>query len=264
MTERSKLKLPAVTLVMMETREHELARLAVEDAVRQVEFEQVLIFTDRPLEFSALTHVCEPKFVTVPDFSDKIGWCRAMWFTVPRHVTTSHMLLLQWDAGIHDVSMWRDEFLYYDLIGAPWWYDNRNVGNTGFGLKSLRLARYIADRAWQFPCDTPAEDDLLCRKYRPTLEDAGFRWAPEKVAYDFSFEGCGFKQQPKPTRHFGFHAMMNWPQVFDRDRLIERLNIAARSDYIRNSYIMKSFCERNPQLVKDILGESNASNVIVS
>jgi hypothetical protein len=41
------LKLPDVTLVMIETREHELANLAVRDCLAGAKFADVLIFTDQ-------------------------------------------------------------------------------------------------------------------------------------------------------------------------------------------------------------------------
>ena len=146
--------------------------------------------------------------------------------------------------------MWSDEFLKYDYIGAPWWYkDGKNVGNGGFSLVSTPLKRYIFDRRWEYPCDTAVDDDLLCRTYRPRLEDAGFRWAPEPLAHDFAFECC----RPSPdSRHFGFHAMFNWPYVLPHDRLLDRVGVALKSPYIRDSYIWRTFAERHPQIITEI------------
>ena len=42
------LKLPDVTLVLIETREHALAKLALEDCEARAEFGDILVFTDRP------------------------------------------------------------------------------------------------------------------------------------------------------------------------------------------------------------------------
>lgn len=244
-----KLKLPDVTLVMVETREHELARMAIEDCLRVADFGEVLIFTDRPENFPSLGAY----FHRVPDWPDKLGWCRSWWFDVPPQIRTRQTLNIQWDSWIWDPQMWRDEFLDYDYVGAPWWYkDGKNVGNGGFSLKSTRLIRYIQARRERFPIDTNLCDDLFCRKYRPVLEEAGFVWAPERVAHDFAFECC----RPSLTsRHFGFHAMFNWGIVLDHDRLLERVEVALRSPYIAkpDSYIMKTFCQANPEIIKEIL-----------
>ena len=243
-----KLKLPDATLVMIETREHELARMAVEDCLRVAEFGDVLIVTDKPGRFGDV----DARYHVVSDWPDKLGWARSMWFDVPPLLRTSHMLAIQWDSWIWDTSMWRDEFMNYDFIGAPWWHrDGKNVGNSGFCLKSTRLARYIAKHRDKFPCDTSVEDDLLCRTYRSKLEDAGFVWAPEKVAHDFAFECC----RPSPTsRHFGFHAMFNWGEVLDHDRLVERTKIALRSPYITNpnGIIWKAFSQKYPALLEEL------------
>ena len=245
---KSKLQLPSVTLVMIETREHELARMAVEDCVRVADFGDVLILTDRSELFNGLgarTH-------NVPDWPTKEGWARSMWFDVPPLLKTSHMLAIQWDAWIWDASMWRDDFLNYDYIGAPWWYkDGKNVGNSGFCLKSTALARYIRKHRAQFECNTSAEDDLLCRTYRRELETAGFRWAPEAIAHDFAFECC----RPSPTsQHFGFHAAFNFGEVLDRDRLIERTKLMLQSPYITNpnGVIWKAFSQKYPELLAEL------------
>jgi hypothetical protein len=239
------LKLPDVTLVCVETREHELARLAVEDCVRRVEFGDVLVLTDRPLDFFSLTYFCDPRIITVQDWPEKVGWSRSWWFDVPPLLKTANTLNIQWDSWVWQPEMWRDEFLKYDYVGAPWWYeDGKNVGNGGFCLRSTALSRYIADRRQKYPCDTAVDDDLLCRKYRAGLEGAGFVWAPEWIARDFSYEGCGPPGHPNtapPTKHFGFHAMFNWWSVLDRPGLIERTKIALKSKYITKSYIFRAF-----------------------
>lgn len=254
----SKLQLPDVTLVMIETREHELARMAIEDCLRVADFGELLILTNKPELVGADWWDCQYRYDLVPDWPNKEGWARSMWFDVPPLLKTSHMLGIQWDSWIWDASMWRDEFLQYDFIGAPWWYkDGMNVGNSGFCLKSTRLARYIAKHRDRFPCDTSAEDDLLCRKYRPALEEAGFVWAPEKVAYDFAFEGCAGN---KATRHFGFHAMFNWPEVLDEERFAERVGVAVKSPYIRDGYMFRALCEKHPEVMKRLVQSKGAIN----
>ncbi|HET7377838.1 MAG TPA: DUF5672 family protein, partial [Anaerolineae bacterium] len=181
---KKKLRLPDVTLVMFENMEHELARLAVQDCFDVADFGDALILTDKPECFPFK----DCRFPKV-SWSGKMGWARSVWFDLPPLVHTSHMLLLQWDAWIWDASKWQDRFLGFDLIGSPWWYtDGKNVGNTGFALKTTALARYIRDHREKFPCNTGTEDDLLCRTYRPELERLGFTWAPEKLAHEFARE----------------------------------------------------------------------------
>lgn len=259
----TKLKLPDVTLVMVETREHELARLAIEDCLAVAEFGDVVLLTDQPEKIAnTIMYDAGIRIHHVPDWPDKLGWSRAWWFDVPPLLRTSHTLNIQWDSWISDASQWRDDFLRYDYIGAPWWYkDGKNVGNGGFSLVSSRLKRFVADRRAAFPCTTAVDDDLLCRKYRPALEDFGFRWAPEDVADEFAYEGCG--PTPRPFRkHFGFHGMFNWPEVLSGKRLDERLEIAVASKYIAKpgGYMMKAFCEKNPEIARAMAEKSLADH----
>ena len=87
------LRLPDVTLVMIETLDHELARLAIQDCLDKVEFGEVLILTDEPDLFVPLK--CFPRFVIVPNWSDKLGWSKSSWFDVPPYVRTRQTLTIQ-------------------------------------------------------------------------------------------------------------------------------------------------------------------------
>lgn len=249
--------LPDVTFIMVETRDYGLARLTALDALEKVRFGDVLICTNSSSGFA----IDEARYLHVEDWSSKLDWCRFIWHGLPRYVRTPFMLLCQYDAGVWDTAMWRDEYLAYDYVGAPWWYPVKNVGNSGFCLKSTRLARYLQDRAWEFPCDSPLEDDLLCRKYRPILESRGFRWAPERVARQFAFE-C--TRPSSDSRHFGYHAMFNWPFVLTHEQVLERLQLACESPSIRDSYMMKAFCERHPAIIREFVErQGNASDLSV-
>jgi Protein of unknown function (DUF5672) len=248
------LKLPDVTLVMVETREHVLARMAIEDCLNAAEFGDVLIVTDRPDLFDGLSQPA--RFYLVEDFPDKLGWSNTWWFEVAPLLNTTHSLNIQWDSWICDPTMWQDKFLRYDYIGAPWWYtDGLNVGNGGFCLVSTLMKRYIYERREVYPCSTSSDDDLLCRKYRPKLENAGFNWAPDKLAHEFAFE-CA---RPSPlSQHFGFHAMFNWPYVLPHDRLMQRMEIARHSPYISKGYMMTAFCRKHPGIAKELVAIDKA------
>ena len=246
------LNLPDVTLVMIETLEHKLACLAVEECLNKATFGDVLIFTDKPEEFYPIGDKLFAKhpdpFINVPNWPTKLGWSQCSWYGPPEFLTTSHALYIQWDSWIWDPTMWRDDYLKYDIIGAPWWYtDGKNVGNLGFSIRSTSILRYLLRFRNKVPCNTDADDDLLCRHYRKFLEMDGFSWAPEALARDFAFE-C---TRPSPTsRHFGFHAAFNFNQVLDQDALRQRAELICASPYIkRTGHIWNSFAQNNPALV---------------
>ena len=129
--------------------------------------------------------------------------------------------------------MWTDDFLQYDWIGSPWWYkDGLNVGNSGFCLQSIKLMRFLADNAANYPI-TRRYDDQICREYRPRLMQ--FKWAPENLAAQFAFE----RSRPAiDSRHFGFHGMFNWPFVLPPAKIAERMAIARKTDYLKNHAMM--------------------------
>jgi hypothetical protein len=236
---------------MIETMEHELARLAINECTSKVEFGEILIFTDKQEQFFSLnTSKAMVRFVQVPNWPSKIGWSKFHWQVGP-HVRTRQTLGIQWDSWVWDPSMWRDEYLNYDIVGAPWWYkDGKNVGNLGFEIRSKQILQYMYDYRDVYPIITDVDDDLVCRKYRLQLEDAGFVWAPEDLARDFAFE-C---TRPAPdSRHFGFHAAFNFKHVLDHDKLLERARIMSRSPYLKKSgYMWKSFADANPDIIAEL------------
>ena len=263
------LTLPDVTFVAVETLNHKLMRLAMENCFSKVEFGEVLLLTNKPAHFDGLCYPANGhkkpmtlRIHTVPNWPSKLEWCRANWFIVPPLIRTSRILFCQWDAGVWNPDDWDDEFLKHDFIGAVWqWHPSKRVGNSGFCLKSTRLARYIYDRQDKYPCDSETEDDLLCRKYRTGLEERGFTWAPESLAHRFAYEGCGHNAKPPLESHFGFHGAFNFDKVFTKDQLEERANLMLRSDYLRNSYMMETLRQTHPEVLSQIptnLGDDNA------
>ena len=240
------LKLPDVTLVLIETRMHEMALEALAECERRVAFGDVLVFTDRPAMFIR----ADRRVNAVPDWPSKLGWSRWFWSGVSPFMTTSHALGIQWDSWVVDTTQWTDEYLRYDYVGAPWWYkDGMNVGNGGFCLRSAALMRYLRANLADYPCTVDLDDDLLCRKYRPRLESAGFRWAPEDLAGRFAFETL----RPAPdSKHFGFHAAYNFDFGCegDSEKLLAKARHLAKSQYATgsNRYIWEGFAKKCPDI----------------
>ncbi len=242
------LSLSSVTLVMIETREHTLARMAIEDCLAKVEFYDVLIFTDRPTEFANLP----ARVQLVPNWPKKLDWCKFRWSEVSPYLQTSHALFIEWDAWVWDVSMWDDAFLEYDYIGAPWELrKKKSVGGGGFSLISTRLKRFLRANLKDYPCLNVTDDAILCCAYRPSLETRGFVWAPENVAHRFSLEYC----RPSPaSRHFGFHSAFNFSEVLPHDRLVERAKLMLMSKHIAHpgNPNWDGFMMKNADLVNEL------------
>lgn len=124
---------------------------------------------------------------------------------LPYFIKTDFALIVQFDGFIVNPKAWTDEFLKYDYIGAPWWYDELNVGNGGFSLRSRKFME--ACSKFDYGKKPHPEDDVICRQFRNDFESMGFKWAPENVASKFSWEGN--VKYPNYNGAFGFHGRNN-------------------------------------------------------
>lgn len=105
------------------------------------------------------------------------------------HVDTDFVLIFQYDGFILSAKNWRDEFLNYDYIGAPWigYYEEnteQNVGNGGFSLRSKKLIKILA-KDNHIKLGAP-EDIIISRQYRDYLENMDIQYAPEEIAGMFA------------------------------------------------------------------------------
>jgi hypothetical protein len=121
----------------------------------------------------------------------------------------THMLFIEWDSGIINPAAWKNDWLNYDYIGAPW----RNhtikgwppctpancVGNSGFSLRSQKFCELTAAFGKVPVREMLLHDAWMCRTMRGQFELKGARYAPRQVAERFSIEDW------KHSGQFGFH-----------------------------------------------------------
>lgn len=248
------LSLPSVTLLCVETRMHEQARRTLVDATSRIQFGDVLIYTNKP----ELIPVPGARHVIVPDWSVKTEAGTFCYMKSPALVTTDHMIFTEWDGGIRDVGMWDNAFLSYDYIGAPWpgrdkgggWNppNDMRVGNGGFTLWSKRLMDLVAK--WPRPMFT---DLHISKDNRRALEAQGMRWAPEEVAYRFSYE-CGTPEMAEKSS-FGFHDIFNWPLALDREELLTRVRFLLGNHYITHRTPKLGLLDKAAPWLREALGQ---------
>ena len=129
---------------------------------------------------------------------------------------TSHCLVCQLDGYPINPPAWKDEWLEYDYMGAPWpvgWlelhkypYQSR-VGNGGFSLRSKRLCDALAKEEFeQMP-----DDVFVSGKMRPKMEEAGLRYCEPSEAILFSKEH-NVPEYDSSVIPFGFHSSIINPQ----------------------------------------------------
>ncbi|MFA6524086.1 MAG: DUF5672 family protein [Candidatus Paceibacterota bacterium] len=154
----------------------------------------------------------DPRIIPIDSINSKEEYSKFLIKKLNDFVDTEFVLIIQYDGFILNPNAWTDEFLKYDYIGAPWWYDDEyNVGNGGFSLRSKKLLDILQKD--NFIQQFHPEDHCICRIYGDYLKKQGIVFAPELVASKFSIEGsiCDpslpIKYGSVWTNEFGFHGI---------------------------------------------------------
>ena len=155
------------------------------------------------------------KIKLVPRIQSLTAYSQIMFESLHKHVSGSHILVLQHDGMVHDVNMWDDSFLKYDYIGSPWpadyssFTDNkgnlRRVGNGGFSLRSRRIYEFIDSKNMKLSSHHgwDGEDVNFGVINACLFEENGLKFPDINTAFRFGFE----TQTPEyeGTSSFGYH-----------------------------------------------------------
>lgn len=204
--------LPQVTLCAVDTRAPELALRALRQSMAGLQFGRVVLFTH---QWTAAPAMADIEVIDIGPINSGAAYSAWVLNVLPQHIHTSHVLVSQWDGFVADPLAWRDEFLEWDYIGAPWPEQpaGRQVGNGGFSLRSQRLLRAGASPGIEEP---HPEDWQLAVQHRDRLErEHGVRFAPDAVGRAFAFENQG-----PSGAVFGFHGAYNLPRVLSEGELL--------------------------------------------
>lgn len=174
------LKLPDVTIILLTNRDFEGAKHAMDESCKEIEFGGAKIIWDEKCNSIE-------------------KWNKKMIKELPLYVTTSHALIIHQDGYICNPNQWKDKWLEYDFIGAPWplpqddysYKDEEGnlvrVGNS-VSLRSKKLMDLIATRPMDYHYGNNNEDGQICCWNRKWLESQGCKFAPFEVAIHFSKE----------------------------------------------------------------------------
>ena len=213
----TRLQLPDVTLVCVDTRTPDLALDAMRHSMAQVQFGRAILFTDAGA-IAGLPVGIDGVSVSIDSIA---AYSEFMLRGLVPFITTSHVLVVQWDGYVLDARQWDPCFLEYDYIGAllKGVAANRMVGNGGFSLRSRRLLLAMQDPAMVI--GNP-EDTCICHTNRDRLEAVHeIRIAPTDLAERFSYERIR-----SAGATFGFHGLFNMHNVMSSqalDTLVRRL-----------------------------------------
>ena len=194
----TKLELPSVTLIALTNKNLK-------------EHEEAIAKSTDGIDFGAVKLVVDYRCNSIDE------WNRKIIYELHNYVQTSHCLLIHADGYVVFPEVWRDKWLEYDYIGAPWPlpkddYSYRTpegdlvrVGNS-VSLRSKRILQLpsILNLPWKSYYGNTNEDGFLCCHNRRILEENGCRFAPLEEAFHFSKEH-EIEENKEITKTFAFH-----------------------------------------------------------
>jgi len=190
-----KVNLNNVTVVLSAYRNYEAVEPVISTMLNECNFKRIIILTPDEID-TQYENILLPK-MSISDYSVYV----IKQLINDIKLDTEFILLTQPHGFVIDGSAWKNEFLDYDYIGAPWpsWvHPHYRVGNGGFSLRSKKLMTILQDN--KYTAQHP-EDAQICRILRPALEKENIEFAPIELAEWFSYESMF-----KTHQTFGFHA----------------------------------------------------------
>ena len=221
---KKKLTLPDITLLAVTSVEIEQHQMSLKISSQNIEFGAVkLLSSSLPKK-----KYSDIEYISVAPMS-RSGQNRFLMKDLYKYFETSHCLYVEADSFVVNADLWKEEFLEFDYIGAPWPNEvhiNPNpelssrissplvlnmkencVGSGGFSLRSRKLLKTIAKINYdslKFPIKN--EDLLICHYLYKDMIDKGIRFAPPKLAAQFAMEDTHHLYGQDVNSVFGFHA----------------------------------------------------------
>jgi len=191
------LKLENVTLVALTSVRIPQTIKALEYSCRGIKFGTIKLISDiKPDNLpSIIAHEFCPKMSNIEE------WNYAAVYELGKHIDTEFAILIHDDGFIVNPSSWRDDFLEYDYIGAPWPlplddYSYRDIngeiirqGNS-VSLRSKKLIDLPnkLNLEWKDFHGFTNEDGFICVNYRHRYIEEGCKFADIDIAKYFSHE----------------------------------------------------------------------------
>lgn len=209
-----------VTLVSMSSVGIDSTIKALEHSYKNINFNSVKLITDIKVSHPEIDVCYIDKMNNIDEYSYN------MIYKLSDYIETDYALIIQSDGFVINPSSWREEFLEYDYIGAPFSLPKDNfsyrdinnnifrVGNGGFSLRSKKLINLANDLnlEWKSFHGHYNEDGFICAMNRHIYEENGCKFAPLDVAKYFSHEA----EIPELNgiTPFGFHGKCSKYKIF--------------------------------------------------
>lgn len=229
----------SISLLSVSNINHVLTEFSINKSCDIQHFDEVMVFSDRPLLGLRHKHTLYDIDKTICPMNTQTGqpvplsldvYNDFLFKHLVNWVKTDHVLSIHYDGFGVNIDEWSDEFLEYDYIGSPThrkWYPLANslkehevydglknewyTGGGGFSLRSKKLLQALQDPSLSVFISEKnyqrCEDWNIAVKYKDYLvKEYGIKFAPLDIALKFSTEiltGVNFS--------FGFHGWENVP-----------------------------------------------------
>lgn len=171
---------------------------------------KALIYSSSQIEFGKiklLSHV-KPSYLPnkitfekTPISSSIDEWNYNIIYNLPKHIDTEYALLIHDNGFVVNPKSWRDDFLDYDYIGAPWPLPNDEYSFRDINQEIIRVGNSVSLRSKKL-LDIPVkknlewkpfhgytnEDGFICVNYRHEYLNEGCKFADINIAKYFSHE----------------------------------------------------------------------------
>ena len=211
---KKKLKLPNISLLAIaHEKDVDQTQISMKISSENIDFGAVKLLTsaEPKIKYPDIEYV-PIKPMNLEEFN------KTMIEDLHKHFETTHCLFVQADSFVVKHKLWKDEFLKYDYIGAPWSDElvtdqnlvlnvkKNPVGNGGFSLRSRKLVQATAKidyESLKFPLKS--EDVVICHYLYDKMIQEGVKFAPSKLAAQFSMENINNLYGQNLDSVFGFH-----------------------------------------------------------
>jgi hypothetical protein len=170
---------------------------ALEHSCRGIKFGAVKLASDIKPDYlpENITHEFTEKSSNIDE------WNYNIIYNLPKHVETDYCILIHDNGFIVNPESWKDEFLEYDYIGAPWPLPNDNFSYRDINGNLIRQGNSVSLRSkklldvpnnlnleWKAFHGYTNEDGFICVNYRHKYLEEGCKFANIDVAKYFSHE----------------------------------------------------------------------------
>lgn len=193
------INLPNVTLMCLNGVNPTLGAKALVYSMKNINFNRSILFSHEPPEMLADDLFKKTEYIPIK----KLTHQGSSWFMltqIQKYIDTEFVLSIHDDGFVVNPHLWRDEFLQYDYIGAPW-APSGFVGNGGFALRSKLFMELTQTMPWNGEHD----DWHACVTHREDFISKGCKYAPLDLAVKFSLEGIIPGYNYNLDECFGFH-----------------------------------------------------------